>query len=400
MTDLPLISVIIPVYNVERYLRKCLDSVTNQTYKNIEIICVNDGSTDSSPAILEEYAAKDSRIVIHNQPNGGLSAARNSGLRIARGEWITGLDSDDWIEPDTCEYFYKNLPEGDTKLAVFGLECVEADTGKRLWIGRMPAKGLVKMTPATVQIDAWFCNKFWHRSIVCDTDVSFLEGVWYEDAPFWHMIAPYQSHILFLPEIKYHYMKHKGANSISDKAKDRDPKCTCLVSNAETVLRYRRNHPLPDDMLVTDYWMVEYCYKMFIDRYNVHTEESVWQTYRSMINSYNMADRIYSSPELALRYSLPPSAVDALSKQFLTKRDFQKAQKSSGSVTDDSLAFILHGRKLMFLYRKTQLKYFLSWGKRRREYKHRVQQLREYIRKLRHLKTTSWKRLLQQLKTS
>lgn len=396
----PLISVIIPVYNVERYLRKCLDSVTNQTYKNIEIICVNDGSTDSSPAILEEYAAKDSRIVIHTQPNAGLSAARNSGLRIARGEWITGLDSDDWIEEDTCEYFYKNLPDGDTKLAVFGLECVEADTGKRLWIGRMPAKGLVKMTPETVQIDAWFCNKFWHRSLVCDGDVSFLEGTWFEDAPFWHMIAPYQSNILFLSDVKYHYMKYQGASSITDMAWKRDARCNSLVLNSAAVLQYRQKHPLPEDMISTDYWMIESYYKSYIDRYNIKGQEEMWQIYRHMIDSYNMADRIYSSPELALRYSLLPSAVNAISKLFLTKSDFHKAQRCSNHVSDDVLTFILHGKKLMALYRRTQLKYFLSWGQRRKKHKQKMRRLHEYIRRIRNIKTTAWNQLMQQFKTN
>ncbi|MDO4161644.1 MAG: glycosyltransferase [Pseudomonadota bacterium] len=82
------ISIIIPIYNVEKYLPKCLDSVINQTWKNIEIICVNDGSPDNSSAILESYAAKDPRIKIINRPNGGISAARNTGLTNATGDYI------------------------------------------------------------------------------------------------------------------------------------------------------------------------------------------------------------------------------------------------------------------------------------------------------------------------
>ena len=83
MPDSPLISVIVPVYNVEKYLRKCLDSICGQTYRNLEILCVNDGSTDGSAAILEEYAARDARIKVFTQPNRGLSAARNTGLEHA-----------------------------------------------------------------------------------------------------------------------------------------------------------------------------------------------------------------------------------------------------------------------------------------------------------------------------
>ncbi len=92
-----MISVIVPVYNVEKYLSKCLDSIINQTYQNLEIICVDDGSTDSSPMILEEYAKKDSRIKIITRQNGGLSAARNTGVKNATGEFVSFVDSDDWI---------------------------------------------------------------------------------------------------------------------------------------------------------------------------------------------------------------------------------------------------------------------------------------------------------------
>ena len=100
---MPKVSVIIPVYNVEAYLRKCLDSVVNQTLKDIEIICVDDGSTDGSAAILEEYAAKDVRIKIIKQENAGVNVARKEGLKLATGEWITFCDADDWIEPDAIE---------------------------------------------------------------------------------------------------------------------------------------------------------------------------------------------------------------------------------------------------------------------------------------------------------
>ena len=98
------ISVIIPVYNVEQYLGHCLDSVINQTYKNLEIICVNDASTDRSPLILEEYSKKDSRIVIvNNAKNSRLGPTRNHGMEYATGDYVHFLDSDDWLEPDAYE---------------------------------------------------------------------------------------------------------------------------------------------------------------------------------------------------------------------------------------------------------------------------------------------------------
>lgn len=103
MNNQPLISVIIPVYNVEQYLSQCLDSILNQTYQNIELVCVNDGSPDNCGQILEKYAAMDERILVIAQKNQGLSGARNTGMRYAHGEYIMFVDSDDWIEAETCE---------------------------------------------------------------------------------------------------------------------------------------------------------------------------------------------------------------------------------------------------------------------------------------------------------
>ena len=101
------VSIIIPVYNVENYLRVCLDSVVNQTYSDLEIICINDGSTDTSLDILNEYAKNDSRILVVSQLNRGLAAARNTGLEYVTGELCYFLDSDDYIERNLIEYAVK-----------------------------------------------------------------------------------------------------------------------------------------------------------------------------------------------------------------------------------------------------------------------------------------------------
>lgn len=99
MTKSSKISVIIPVYNTERYLPRCLDSVLSNTYDNLEVICINDGSTDNSINILDNYKVSDERVVVINQKNSGVSAARNAGINVATGEYIAFIDSDDWVHP-------------------------------------------------------------------------------------------------------------------------------------------------------------------------------------------------------------------------------------------------------------------------------------------------------------
>lgn len=118
---MPLISIIIPVYNVEKYLEECVDSVINQTYTNLEIILVDDGSTDSSPDICDDYGSKDVRIKVIHRTNGGLSAARNSGIETAQGEYISFLDSDDYIADNTIEFLYNAIVTHNADIAAVAM---------------------------------------------------------------------------------------------------------------------------------------------------------------------------------------------------------------------------------------------------------------------------------------
>jgi len=128
----PLVSVVIPVFNIEAHLEQCLDSVVGQTLKDIEIICVDDGSTDSSPQILERYAQRDSRVRIITQANAGPGAARNTGLAKATGTYLIFLDSDDWFEPDFLERMVKRAEETDADVTICRAVEFDTQTGQEL----------------------------------------------------------------------------------------------------------------------------------------------------------------------------------------------------------------------------------------------------------------------------
>ena len=113
-----LVSIIVPIYKVEPYLRRCLDSIVNQTYTNLEIILVDDGSPDTCPQICDEYAAKDKRIVVIHKENGGLSDARNAGLEISKGEYISFVDSDDWVDEKYIEILLNSAIAENTDIAI------------------------------------------------------------------------------------------------------------------------------------------------------------------------------------------------------------------------------------------------------------------------------------------
>ena len=150
----PLISVIVPIYNVEQYLRECVDSIRNQTYRNLEIILVDDGSPDGCPAICDEYAEKDSRIKVIHKKNGGLSDARNEGMKVCRGEYLMFVDSDDLIPADAMEHLFHVMEETGAELSVGG-HC-------RMYEGKEPEgicrKGTVRVLDKEMAMQDFFQN--------------------------------------------------------------------------------------------------------------------------------------------------------------------------------------------------------------------------------------------------
>ncbi|GAA6292059.1 hypothetical protein F220043C3_04930 [Enterocloster asparagiformis] len=134
MQKTPKISIVIPIYNVEAYLSKCLESVINQTLIDIEIICVDDGTKDRSCEIVEEYQQHDDRIILVHKQNGGLSSARNAGMRVAQGSYICFLDSDDYIEKTACERLYVETLEGRPDIITFGAHAFPAFPAPDRWL--------------------------------------------------------------------------------------------------------------------------------------------------------------------------------------------------------------------------------------------------------------------------
>lgn len=128
-----LISVIVPIYNVENYLGKCIDSIINQTYRNLEIILVDDGSPDNCGEICDQYASQDIRIRVIHKTNGGLSDARNAGMRIMNGEFLMFVDSDDWLQDNCVEILYEIQKKYKADLVIGGVQKIEDITGNILW---------------------------------------------------------------------------------------------------------------------------------------------------------------------------------------------------------------------------------------------------------------------------
>lgn len=209
----PLISVVVPVYNVEKYLRQCIDSILSQTYMNLEIILVDDGSRDSSGSICDEYAKIDNRIVVLHKPNGGLSSARNAGIDIAKGEYIGFVDSDDWIEHDMYERLFDSICESGADIAVCGLfrEYVNrtvncSNTGEnKVYDSSLAVQKLIENSEIQdYAVTKLYNRKLWH-------DVRFPVGKYYEDMLTTYKLFLQSDKIAIINKCLYHYRQRKGS---------------------------------------------------------------------------------------------------------------------------------------------------------------------------------------------
>ena len=181
------ISVIVPVYNVEQYLPQCLDSIINQTYKDLEIICVDDGSPDNSGKILDEYAKKDNRIKVIHQENGGLSEARNTGLDNATGDWISFVDSDDYVALDYYETMIKAVKENGADVVQCGHSVFSTQVDKTFSYKTKTVEGFINIIKNLKRGYVW--NKLWKAELIQKNNLRFYPKIYIEDILFSIMAA-------------------------------------------------------------------------------------------------------------------------------------------------------------------------------------------------------------------
>lgn len=210
------VSVIVPVYNVEKFLDKCVGSIVNQTYSNLEIILVDDGSPDNCPAICEEWAKKDSRIKVIHKENGGLSSARNAGLDIFTGEYVMFVDSDDWIDENTVEIFIQTS-ENETADIVCGGMCFEYmnDTHSALQIQNASYKGEeIARNLLLDNIRPEVCGKIYLRDLI--RQFRFDEKIRYaEDLHFNFYLMMKANKLVAIDFPSYHYLQNSGISITS-----------------------------------------------------------------------------------------------------------------------------------------------------------------------------------------
>lgn len=213
-----LISVIVPCYNVEKYLEKCVESILNQTYQNLEIILVDDGSTDSTPTLCDKLALADTRIKVFHKVNEGVSIARNTGIENSIGKYVTFLDSDDWIEPDTIKIAYEKIKKDDLDLVVWGYTADFVNENEQVLNSReYKAEGVCERGNAsiltqkdTLGLSGYVWNKIYKTDIIKDNNLNFkLDISLYEDLLFNSQYYLLCKKIGFLDYTGNHYIQRR-----------------------------------------------------------------------------------------------------------------------------------------------------------------------------------------------
>ena len=207
---MPTISIIVPVYNVEQYLEQCVQSLLDQTYTDIEILLMEDGSTDDSPEICDSFAEKDRRVKAFHLEHGGISAARNRGIENASGDYLMFTDGDDWVEPDFCKVPMETAVREKADIVMFGFYR-EGRTCEMY--SRPDHRGEVPYAERFVIFEdlasAYAWNKLYRRELF--EDVRFPEGYTYEDIPVAYRILHASGKFIYLDDMLYHYRTREGS---------------------------------------------------------------------------------------------------------------------------------------------------------------------------------------------
>ena len=235
------ISVIIPVYNAEKYLRGCLDSLVNQTKKEIEIVAVDDGSTDSSVDILNEYKEKYPELFkIILQPNQRQGAARNNGMRNSVGKYITFVDSDDSLKADALECLYEKAVAYDCDVVACDADCIYPDKTVIIKSGvDFETKEISADQKKKLLLDMYMViwNKIYKRELFFDNDIFFQPEIWYEDVLFLNMLISKVKSISFVDKSLYNYYQRENSVTYTYSEKLND----ILYVMKETVRYYKEN---------------------------------------------------------------------------------------------------------------------------------------------------------------
>lgn len=364
------LSIIVPVYNVEKYLPKCLESLIKQTLKDIEIICVNDGSMDNSLAILKEFASKDSRIRIINNQHQGVAKTRNTGIEQSTGEYIGFVDSDDYIDIDFFEKLYNSATKSNSDIAIASI------LKHKNFFNIYNAKYTKEETAITIQDKIKLCedkkhfffyawNKIYHSGFIKENNIKFSEGQIYEDVMFAIKALYYSNKIISVYGTKYHYIEHENSLTKSkDKTGEKEQDLIKAYSELQEFCN-SKNIEIPERL---NYYTKENFgfilnlykgkYQSKIQLFNIFTIATI----SNYSETRNLITILGFKIKIAKREIAKERQENVFYQYKKDKIDITKVPPAQGLLRDIQLANLALLKELAYVCEKNNFKYILDAG--------------------------------------
>lgn len=364
------LSIIVPVYNVEKYLPKCLESLIKQTLKDIEIICVNDGSMDNSLAILKEFASRDSRIRIIDNQHQGVAKTRNTGIEQSTGEYIGFVDSDDYIDIDFFEKLYNSATKSNSDIAIASI------LKHKNFFNIYNAKYTKEETAITIQDKIKLCedkkhfffyawNKIYHSGFIKENNIKFSEGQIYEDVMFAIKALYYSNKIISVYGTKYHYIEHENSlTKYKDKTGEKEHDLIKAYSELQEFCN-SKNIEIPERL---NYYTKENFgfilnlykgkYQSKIQLFNIFTIATI----SNYSETRNLITILGFKIKIAKREIAKERQENVFYQYKKDKIDITKVPPAQGLLRDIQLANLALLKELAYVCEKNNFKYILDAG--------------------------------------
>jgi len=352
------VSILVPVYNVEKYLRECLDSIINQTLKDIEIICINDGSTDSSPQILEEYRFKDKRIKVINKANSGYGASMNRGLEEATGEYIGIVESDDFVRPEMFEKLYDIANKNNLDMVKSDFYNFYTTKKQARKAGKIKKKYLgkvlnIKNDPMMIKIQPSIWSAIYKKDFLNVNSIRFLEtpGASYQDTSFAFKTIASAKRLMFTNKAYVYYRQDNQNSSVKSRGK-----VYSICDEWEEITRFLDERPEIKNVvnqvkLSTQFNAYKWNAIRIEEKYREEFIDKYQKTFKQYYENGEIKEEFYKKAkkeELLLLLNDKAKYLDFIKNEELRKKQKEKRQKfCSIRINSSRVSVVLFGKQIV-----------------------------------------------------
>lgn len=359
---MPKVSILVPIYNVEKYLKECLDSLINQSLKDIEIICINDGSTDNSLSIIEEFIAKDCRVKVINKQNSGYGHSMNMGIDLATGEYIGIVESDDFVKSDMFEDLYKIGEKHNAQVVKSDYYCYTTSVNQSRKAGKIPPAKSNKVInsqidPSLLMMHPSIWSAIYKSSFLKENNIRFLEtpGASYQDTSFAFKVMATATNVVLTSKAYLYYRQDNEASSVNSKSKvyaicDEYKELTTFINNNPQIKTYANPYKLAKQF-ISYMWNLSRINEQYIDEF-IDTFAETFREFESAgeLNSDFMKEFNKKYKTEVLKNLLNNKY--AFKKFLKTVLDKQKSRKNNQKkfsirINSSRISIILFGKQIV-----------------------------------------------------